>query len=274
MTAPTVPTTSLEATAPRIITILSPKGGAGKTTVATNLAVALAKRHPRQVVLVDIDLQFGDVAGALRLSPSATFSDVARRWPLDSTALKLQLTSHHTGLYVLSAPHNPAEADEVTPDHVYAVLKELSRSFAYVVVDTDPGLGERVLSSLDASTDMVLVCGTDVPSVRGLRKGLEALDTVGFIGQRRHFVLNRADAKVHLPPAEIETTIGRPVDVPVPSSRDVVIGTNEGIPVTESGSNHEVISAFEMLCDRFEDEAVCSSGTKGRFGRFRRRDGK
>lgn len=255
----------------RIITILSPKGGAGKTTIATNLAVALARRHPRQVVLVDIDLQFGDVAGCLRLTPTGTFADIARAWPIDSAALKLQLTPHHTGLFVLCAPLDPAAADDITAEQVYAVLRDLSRSFRFVVVDTDPGLGERVLSALDASTDMVLVCGTDVPSVRGLRKGLEALDTIGMTSQRRHFVLNRADARVNLPPQEIEKSIGRPVDVPLPSSRDVVIGTNDGIPVVEAGSNPALVKAFEALADRVDDTDTDDAGARARMGRFRRR---
>ena len=256
----------------KIITILSPKGGAGKTTTATNLAVGLARRHPRQVVLVDIDLQFGDVAGVLRLSPEATFSDVVRRWPMDAGTLKLQLAPHHSELFALCAPSNPAEADEITATHVEGVLSALSTCFRYVIVDTDPGLSERVLSALDVSTDVVMVCGTDVPSVRGLRKALDALDLIGMHEPTRHFALNRADAKTNLPTADIEASIGHTVDVTIPSSRDVVLATNEGVPIMESQSNPAIVASFERLCDRFEISAAGTGAErKGRTGLFRRK---
>ena len=235
----------------RIITILSPKGGAGKTTAATNLAVGLAKVHPKDVVLVDLDLQFGDVASNLRLSPTATMIDVVRRWPCDSAQLKLALTPHHTGLYALCAPLNPAEADEIVADHVGGILRALHRSFKYVVVDTDPGLSERVLSALDVSTDMVMICSTEVPSIRGLKKALEALDVIGLTGPRRLLLLNRSDAKVGVDIDALERTVGHTVDVRVPSSIDMVLATNDGIPVMESERNPELVRAFQVLVDQF-----------------------
>jgi pilus assembly protein CpaE len=248
----------------RIITILSPKGGAGKTSVATNLAVGLAKRHPREVVLVDLDLQFGDVASNLRLSPTATMTDLARRWPCDSTQMKLALTPHHMGLYTLCGPLNPAESDEITADHVAGVLRALHRSFAYVVVDTDPGLSERVLSALDLSTDMVMICSTEVPSIRGLKKALEALDVVGLTSARRLLVLNRSNAKVGVDVEALERTVGKTVDVRVPSSIDMVLATNDGIPVMESEHNAELVRAFTELVEHFAPEG--DEGGSGRPG--------
>ncbi len=238
----------------RLITILSPKGGAGKTSVATNLAVALAVRHPRKVVLVDLDLQFGDVASVLRQTPSTTIADVSRKWPVGGANLKLSLTAHPTGLYTLCAPWNPAEADEVTAEHVAGVLTELHQSFEYVVVDTDPGLSERVLSSLDQSTDIVMVCATEMPSIHGLAKALQALDIVGMVGQRRHFLLNRSNAKVGIEFEDIERTIGAEIDVRLPSSIDMVKATNGGVPVLESRANDTIVKAFEQLADRLEPE--------------------
>lgn len=256
----------------RIVTVLSPKGGAGKTSVGTNLAVGLGKRHPRQVVLVDLDLQFGDVANVLRLTPSNTIGDVARKWPVDSANLKLALTSHPSGIYTLCAPLNPAEADEITAEHIAGVLRALQRSFPFVIVDTDPGLSERVLSALDISTDIVLVCATEIPSIRGLQKALTALDVVGLTSARRHFLLNRSDANVGIALHDIERTIGAPVDVEVISSIDMVRATNDGIPVMESESNPTLVKAFQKLVaiiDPVEDE---SAGTAHQGRRlFKRR---
>jgi pilus assembly protein CpaE len=249
----------------RIITILSPKGGAGKTTAATNLAVGLAKHHPKDVVLVDLDLQFGDVASNLRLSPTSTIVDVVRRWPCDSAQLKLALTAHHTGLYTLCAPLNPAEADEIVAEHVIGIIRALHRSFRYVVVDTDPGLSERVLSALDVSTDMVMICSTEVPSIRGLKKALEALDVIGLTGARRLLVLNRSDAKVGVDIDALERTVGHRVDVRVPSSIDMVLATNDGVPVMESERNPDLVRAFQGLVDQF-DSRDGEHGNGGRSG--------
>jgi len=256
MGAPTLtasPAEEVAADPSRIITILSPKGGAGKTTASTNLAVGLAKIHPKDVVLVDLDLQFGDVASNLRLSPTSTITDVVRCWPCDTAQLKLALTPHHTGLYTLCAPLNPAEADEITSEHVSGIIRALHRAFRYVVVDTDPGLTERVLSALDLSTDMVMICSTEVPSIRGLKKALDALDVIGLTEASRLLLLNRSNAKVGVDIAALERTVGRMVDVRVPSSIDMVLATNDGVPVMESERNPELVRAFQELVERFID---------------------
>ena len=253
----------------RIITILSPKGGAGKTTVGTNLAVALAARHPRKVVLVDLDLQFGDVASVLRLQPTTTIADIARRWPVDSANLKLALTPHQSGIYTLCAPLTPAEADDVTAAHVSGVLQVLQRSFEYVVVDTDPGLSERVLSALDVCTDLVMVCATEIPSIQGLSKALEALDVIGLTEPSRHFLLNRADAKVGLEFEDIERMVGATIDIRVPSSIEMVKATNGGVPIMLSKTNDSIVKAFDRLADAF-DSARTANATDGGGGVGRR----
>ena len=110
----------------------------------------------------------------------------------------------------------------------------------------------RKLSALDISTDIVMVCATEFPSIRGLAKALEALDIVGLTEARRHFLLNRADAKVGVEADDIERAIGHTVDVRVPSSIDMVKATNHGIPIMEARSNDVLVKAFESLCDLFD----------------------
>lgn len=272
VTTLTAPPEEVAADPRRIITILSPKGGAGKTSSAINLAVGLVKKHPREVVLVDLDLQFGDVASNLRLQPTTTMTELARAWPVDSTQLKLALTSHTTGLYTLCGPLNPAEADEITSEHVVGVLRALHRAFKYVIVDTDPGLSERVLSALDVSTDMVMVCSTEVPCIRGLKKALDALDVVGLTSARRLLVLNRSNAKVGVDIEQLERTVGRDVDVRVPSSIDMVLATNDGIPVMESGRNPELVRAFDELVDQFAvDDGRDAAGGRPAMRLFKRK---
>ena len=234
----------------RVITVVSPKGGAGKTVIASNLAVGLARREPGDVVVVDGDVQFGDVANALRLSPDATVADAARS-SLDATSLKATLAPHPSGLYALCAPETPAEADEVGAETFQRVLDLLRDQFPYVVVDTAAGLDELTLAAAERSTDLVFVCGTDVASVRALRKVLDAFDLLGLTAPRRWLVLNHADARTGLRAEDIESTVGLPVDLPVPSSREVPLSLNQGMPLLESDRRSGAARALEQLVERF-----------------------
>ncbi len=260
----------------RVITVMSPKGGAGKTTVATNLATQLAHAAPGRVAIVDLDLQFGDVASALGLGPQSTMADAARaEGKLDSTAIKVFLEPHPSGLYALVGPHFPAEADEVSAATAGHVVDILAREFSYVVVDTGAGLDEHTLAAIERSDDLVLVCVTDVPSVRGMRKALDAIDLLGMTRSRRHLVLNRCDDKVGLTAGDVEATIGLPVEVSVPTSRAVQISINQGSPIVESDSRTPAARALAELAAHFVGESpATAAGPAAPAGRFSRKGGR
>lgn len=216
----------------RVLTVLSPKGGAGKTTVATNLAIGLAESAPGAVVLVDLDVQFGDVATALSLEPEYTLDDVVHGAALrDPIALKTHLTYHDSGLSVVCAPENPAAADTITPDQVSALLTMLAGQFRFVVVDTAAGLEARTLAALDHTTDPVLLTTFDVPGARGLRKEIATLRELGMLTSARQVVLNFADPKAGLSVADVEATIRSRVDLTVPFSKAVTASLNTGVPL-------------------------------------------
>jgi len=251
-----------DATPGRVITVLGAKGGSGKTMIASNLAVALAKGAPGRVAVVDLDLQFGDVASAVSINPRSTVSDAARaNGSLTATALKVFLEPHPDGFYLLCAPLFPAEADDVKLSTVGRVLTLLSEEFDYVVVDTGAGLDEWALAAAERSSDLIFVCATDVPSVRSTRKALDALDLLGMTSSQRVLVLNRADARVGLAKRDIEATVGLPVDIAVPSSRSVPISVNQGSPVVDSDPRSPVAKALTQLAYRF---FVASSAPSGR----------
>jgi pilus assembly protein CpaE len=221
----------------RTITVASAKGGAGKTVIATNLAAALATDHPRQVAVVDLDLQFGDIATALLLSPEHSILDATKSLNPENgtTALKVFLTRHApTDLFALCAPDDPAVGEGLRQSDIGDVLDSLATEMEYLVIDLPGGLGETSLTAIERATDIALIVDLDVPSVRGAQKLLEALDTVGLTGADRHLILNRADSKVGLGVDEVESALGRSVDVALPSLRDVPLSLNEGRPLVSS----------------------------------------
>lgn len=236
----------------RIIPVLAAKGGSGKTTVSTNLAVSLGYMYPGDVVIVDLDLQFGDVASAFGLEPAHTFADIARQsGPLDITRLKTLLTPKQSaGLYVLAAPDSPAEADDLDPQMVTEVIRMLSREFPYVVVDTAAGIDEFTLEVLDLASDLVLLASMDVPSVRAVSKEIDALQMLGIKNADWHLVLNRASSKVGLTIDDIETTLGLQIDVRIPSSRNVPLSVNRGTPISLQDRKSPVGRAIEELARR------------------------
>lgn len=218
----------------RVLTVLSPKGGAGKTTVSTNLAIGLAEAAPGAVVLVDLDVQFGDVATALSLDPEYTLDDVVHGAALrDPIAMKTHLTQHPSGLSVVCAPENPAVADTITAEQVSALLRSLAAQFRFVVVDTAAGLEARTLAALDHTTDPVLLTTFDVPGARGLRKEIATLRELGMLTNARQVVLNFADPKAGLSVSDVEATIRSRVDLTIPFSKAVTASLNTGTPLLQ-----------------------------------------
>lgn len=257
----TLAAADLDTPSRHVICVLAPKGGTGKTTVSTNLASGLAVEAPGEVVIVDLDFQFGDVASALRMTPEHTFADIARsKNTVDVTTIKVFLTAADTGLYALCAPEVPVDADPITPQHVQHVISLLASEFRYVVIDTGSGLDEGTLAVLRLCTDLVLVTSTDVPSVRATRKEVEMLDLLDLTDQTRHFVVNRADARVGLPVSEVEATVGMEAGVTIPSSRAVPISVNQGTPVVVSDRRSNVGEALSQLVSRFEPTASIEPG--------------
>ena len=209
--APSSPTRA--ASAGKVIVVLSPKGGAGKTTVATNLAVGLAQElGPGEVGLLDLDVQFGDLAHAMSLMPEHNLSDAALacRTGLDSTTLKIFLTHHRSGAFVLPAPESLVQAEDVTADHVKGVLDIMTDLFPVVIVDTAAGIGEHALMALEFATDVLFVASPDTPTIRALRREVEAFELIGLVSAARHMVVNRVEGRGGIGVGEIESTIGLP----------------------------------------------------------------
>lgn len=237
----------------RVVVVASPKGGVGKTTIATNIAVALGKKAPMSTVLVDLDAQFGDVASALQLEPEHTLMDAvtgaARK---DSMVLKAFLSVHPSSIYALCAPHSPADADRISGDSVSNLLRQLASEFEYVVVDTAPGLDEHALGAFERATDAVLLASMDVPSVRGLRRQLDVLGDLKLLPQRQRMVVNLADRQSGISVKDIEATIGVAVDSVIPRAKELAYSTNQGDPLLHQTSRGPAAKALQQLADSLD----------------------
>ncbi len=255
--------------ASRVITVLSAKGGSGKTVVATNLAYGLKSRSESSVVLVDLDIQFGDCGSTMNLEPEHTLADAAlNASALDATTLKVFLTPHPSGLFLLGPPQSLVDAAEVTSQQVKAILDLLIGIFDFVVIDTSSGIDDHAITAMEFSTDLILVASSEVPSVRAMRRQIETLDTIGMTRQDRHFVVNRAGTRVGLRTNDIEQTVGLTASIEIPSSRQVVMSTNQGTPVIVSATKDPAARAMQQLVDLFlPEEADGARGKRSRKGK-------
>lgn len=246
----TVSTTTTPTTG-RVVVVVSPKGGSGKTMVSSNIAVALAGGGEEPVALVDLDVQFGDSASALGLSGERSIDQLIAAGPVDSTALKVHLSPHEpSGTFVLCGPTSPEGGDEITPEHTARVVDLLAADFGFVVVDTPAGLDERTLVALEQATDIVFVTSTDVSSIRSMAKEVALLRRLGLLDAEQHFVLNRADAKVGVDIADVEAALGMTTDATVPSSRAVPLSMNQGRPIVLDAPTTPAARALSGLADR------------------------
>jgi pilus assembly protein CpaE len=270
LAAPATPTPPV---AGQVVTVFAAKGGCGKTTVATNLAVASADAG-RSVCLVDLDLAFGDVAIALQLDPKRTLSDaVAMLGHVDELGIRSLTTAYRSRLDTLLAPVEPGAAETIPAALVGELLAVLRTMYDLVVVDTPPAFTDHVLSAFDASDRFVLVASLDVPALKNLKLTLEMLDLLNYEPARREIVLNRADSKVGLALAEVEAALSAQVSVQVPSSRAVPSAINRGVPIVIDAPGHPVSSALKALAARVAapiGSASAGSPTRGR-GLLRRR---
>jgi pilus assembly protein CpaE len=231
----------------RIVTVFAAKGGVGKTTVSTNVAAELASDGSR-VLLVDLDLAFGDVGIALGLSPQRSMTDVvAMAGHLDEQGLASVVTRHDCGLDALCAPSLPAEADRIPGKSITEVLRIAKRMYDYVVVDTPPAFTEHVLAAFDSSDVSILLATLDIPAVKNLRLTLDTLDLLGHPRDSWVVVLNRSDNKVGLTADDVSNALHRPIALQIPNSLAVSAAINRGVPIVLDDPRHPVSSALKLL---------------------------
>ncbi|MGZ5405306.1 MAG: AAA family ATPase [Nocardioides sp.] len=249
----------------RIVTVFSPKGGVGKTTVSVNLALALADRGARKVCVVDLDLAFGDVAITLQLFPSHTIEHaIGSEDAMDAPLLESLLTRHGDSVMVLAAPNHPDVRERVTPMLVSRILKTLRESFDFIVVDTAPAFDEQTLTALDETDECVIVATLDVPTLKNVKVALETLEMLDIARGHRHLLLNRADDNVGLGAERVESILGMPVASMVETSMDIAAATNAGQPLMTQNPDHLFSAALRGFSTQLTGQPVAPTPTNPR----------
>jgi pilus assembly protein CpaE len=245
-----------------LIAVLGPKGGTGKTLIATNLAVALAQRDAN-VVLVDLDLQFGDIGLALGLSPERTMYDLMKAGPpFDHEKIDRHLIRHSSGVKVLIAPTRPDQASAISIEYLRDVYAALRTMCDAVIVDTPPGFTPEVIATIDVSGEVCMVGMLDSLSLKNTKLGLETLDLMGYDTGRVSLVLNRADSRVGITADDVSTIVGRSPDVFIPSDREIPRSINEGTPIVAARPTSGAAKAFRALADRYAKTPVSQPAPK------------
>jgi len=216
----------------KVITVYSPKGGTGCTTIAVNLALALHNEDTR-TTLIDANFQFGDVAVFVNEQGKNTILDLATRvGELDPEIVEGVMIKHGaTGVHVLAAPSRPEHAERVSGDQFSQLIDYLRQIYAYVVIDTTPALNDITLAAIDKSNTIVLVTTQDIPSIKNSRLFLDLLQTIGIDRERIVFCMNRYDKRIAITPERVGDNLKQPVAAVIPmDERSVVPAVNRGVP--------------------------------------------
>ena len=260
----------------KVISVFSGKGGVGKTTIAANLAVALAARRQVKVAIVDADIQFGDVSLVLNVLPRTTIADVtAEKGPLEAKVLAAYMTNYNEQLQALAAPLRPEQAESVTGALLGSVVKQLRNTYDYIIIDTASVFSEVTIAALDAADNVLLVTALDLPAVKNTKLAMEIMQSFGYEAEKIVLVLNRDNPEGGIETKEVEASLKKNFSVSIPSDgKTVVSSINKGFPfvLASPGSSvaQRILSLAAAIAPPDSEPADAGEKTSLRFKFFGR----
>jgi pilus assembly protein CpaE len=257
----------------QVIAVFSPKGGAGRTTIAANLAIALMKETNGRVALVDANLQFGDIGVLLNLNPkNRSMLDAVEGGEPDPDIIDSVVINHSTGIRVLLAPPAPEAADLVTPAYLKKMIEHLKSTSDYVVVDLPSGLTDHSLGVMDAADQIVVVAALEITTIKNVRLFLEVADQLEYDRSKIRLVINRADTAQGIRIGDVEASIRRPIDGTVVSDgRLAVLAVNRGVPFVvsnpEGALSRDLLKLARTLAGNATSASEKQNAKRGLFAR-------
>jgi pilus assembly protein CpaE len=256
----------------QVIGVFSPKGGAGRTTIATNLALALHRETGGRVCLVDANLQFGDVGVLLNLNPkNRSMLDAVDGEP-DAEITNSVVIDHSTGIRVLLAPPSPEGADLVTPNNLRKMVDHLRESHDFVVVDLPSALNDHSLAVMDAADQIVVLTALEITTIKNVRLFLEVADQLEYDRSKIRLVVNRSDSAQGIRIADVEASIRRSIDGTIVSDgRLAVLAVNRGVPFVVSHPDGALSRDVTKLARTLAGDAIAAREQPNKRGLFARR---
>ncbi len=255
----------------KVLTVFSPKGGVGKSVIATSLATQIARRCGRRVLLVDLDLQFGDVAIMMGVEPEKTIYDlVMTTGELDPEKLAGYVIPHASGVDVVPAPVRPEDAELVAEDRVGRLLDVAKETYDAIVVDTPAHFQATTLATLDRTDRLLLVASLDIPTVKNVKLTLQTLNLLHYPKDRINLVVNRNMSKADLDRKDVEKALELKIAFEIPGDREVGLALNRGIPVPMSAPRSAVTKAINEMADAFFERHAAKSLDAARKGAVKR----
>jgi pilus assembly protein CpaE len=250
----------------RVLSVFSSKGGTGTTFIATNVAAAL--RAP--TVLLDLNLQAGDLGLFLGVEPKFSIADLVENLNrVDDALLRSYLTPHSASLSLLAAPREADSADDVEPEHVFQVLEILRERHDYVVVDPQHTFDAITLSALDQSDEILLVLTLDIPAIRSTQRALQIFDRLGYPRHKLHVVVNRFSKQIDLDLRQVERFLGERVTGYVQSDYKTAVNSiNLGQPLVDSDPGSKIATELREIAARFGASAPAAPSREPRRGRL------
>lgn len=229
----------------RMIAVFSSKGGCGTSFVATNIAAAMTA----PTVLVDLNLQAGDLPLFLGLEPKYSIADlVENRDRLDDTLISSYITKHSKTLSLLAAPREADAADDIEPEHVFEALEHLREQYDYVVLDPQHTFDAITLAALDQADDIILVLTLDIPALRSAQRALEIFDRLGYGRQKVRVIVNRFSKQIDLDLRQVEKFLGEHVIGYISSDYQTAVNSiNLGQPLVEFQSGSKLSAEIKQI---------------------------
>ena len=257
----------------QVIAVFSPKGGAGRTTIATNLAVALHRDTGVRVCLVDANLQFGDVGVLLNLNPKdRSIAEAVESGEPDGDIIDSCVINHSTGIRVLLAPPSPEGADLVTPQYMRLIVDHLRIGHEYVVIDLPSGLSDLSLAVMDAADTIMVLTALEITTIKNVRLFLEVAEQLEYARSKIRLVVNRADAAQGIRIADVEASVRRPIDATIVSDgRLSVLAVNRGVPFVVSHPDSVLSRDVMKLARVFAGDSGAAQDQTNKRGLFARR---